>query len=426
MKNKFKVKKPVKNKVVKSLLVEEIPTPSARKISPEIENAASVAKYYGFNRLPWVEVDKQDILLAKKSHESLLKSVHPFKEDGDHFGGFLEEKIAILRNFTEKKFISLSSPVMGFYEAPLKGNPHMKKNNNEETFNLEIIGSGKSITEATLLETSFIILRERYPDHEFTLEINSIGDKESVNRFSRELSAFVKREYKNFSKPCRALVNKDIFEIFNCDHKNCIDVLENAPRSMSFLSESSSVHFTEVLEYLESLSIPYNINYCLLGSRSYCTETIFEIKGTKGSETKIFGIGERYSALAKKIWGKKDIPAIGIALLMHPHFVKNNNATKEKVKVGKYFFIQFGFDAKLKSLSLIEMLRQANVSVEQSLSKDKLSVQLAYAEKINIPYVLIMGQKEAMEGSIVVRNMETRSQETLPMKDLVHYMKKLK
>ncbi len=423
---KEKVSKKSKRIVKVKDIAAQKPVALSKNISPEIEKASGVAKYYGFSQLPEIIIESQDIALAKKFGESHLKHLHPFKDKGSRFGGFLEEKIAILRSFMEKKFLGFSQPIMGFYEAPLKGNPHMKKNLDEETFNLEIIGSGKSITEATLIETAFIILKERYPEYEFSLQINSIGDKESINRYARELGNFCKKESCNLSKTCKALIKKDVFSVFDCDHKGCLAALEEAPKPMSYLSESSRTHFKEVLEYLESLNVPYTINPCLLGSRSYCSETVFEIIAKNEKEEIVIAIGERYSGLAKKVWGKKDIQAVGIALLIHPHFVKRGKKIKEKTKVAKFFFIQFGFDAKLKSLALIEMLRQANISVEQSLSKDKLSVQLTYAEKINIPYVLIMGQKEAKEDSIVVRNLQSRSQETVMVSELVHYLKKLK
>ena len=62
----------------------------------------------------------------------------------------------------------------------------------------------------------------------------------------------------------------------------------------------------------------------------------------------------------------------------------------------------------------------------QSLSKDSLSAQLAVAEKSGAPYVLIFGQKEAVEETVIVRNMETRSQETVKIAELANYIKHLK
>ena len=127
----------------------------------------------------------------------------------------------------------------------------------------------------------------------------------------------------------------------------------------------------------------------------------------------------------KKIFSKKEMPAIGVAILIHPHFVKKR-VIEEKTLKTKFFFVQIGFEAKLKSLTCIEALRKEKISVDQSLSRDKLSVQLQIAEKMNIPYVIIMGQKEAMENSVVVRNMQTMSQNTVKTEELPKYLKMIK
>ena len=74
----------------------------------------------------------------------------------------------------------------------------------------------------------------------------------------------------------------------------------------------------------------------------------------------------------------------------------------------------------------MEVLRKAHISIAHALSKDSLGTQLATAEKLNIPYALIFGQKEALEGSVIVRDMNTRSQETVKLDKLSEYLKNLK
>ncbi len=405
----------------------QTPKEKIKKISPEIEKAVSIASHYGFVPLPETTIEKEDINHAKKFHESHLKILHPFKEKTHRFSGYLEEKISLLRNFLSKTYIDMPQPLTACYTGPLKGNPHMKESTDEESFNLEIIGSNKSISDATIIETAFVILKDRYPDETFNIEINTIGDKDATVKFAKELSQFIKKESNKLNKTCKELIKKDIYNLFSCTHATCIEIQQKAPKSLTYLSEPSRSHFKEVLEYLESLNIAYSINHSLIGSRSYCTDTIFEIYSTKkNGTTSIVAIGERYNHLAKKIWGKREIPAIGVSIYIHPHFVTKLPQKAEKKVKSIFFFIQFGFDAKLKSLALIEMLRLAKIPVEQSLSKDKLSVQLATAEKMGIPYIIIMGQKEALENSVVVRNLETRCQETVLISELPQYLKKLK
>ena len=95
------------------------------------------------------------------------------------------------------------------------------------------------------------------------------------------------------------------------------------------------------------------------------------------------------------------------------------------MKKPKVYFIQLGIEAKLKSLNIIEILRKAHVPMMQALSKDSLGAQLSMAEKSGAPYTIIFGQKEAIEQSVIVRNMETRSQETVKQSKLADYMKNL-
>lgn len=395
------------------------------EVSPEFEAASATARHFGFVPLPPPEIEKQDITAAKRFDESHLETVHPWSVGAERFSGYLEEKIAIMRNYFEKKWAGLGFPLMGYYEGPLKGNPHIRRLEDARTMNLEIIGAAKPIAEAMAIETAFAILKDRYDGEELMIEINSVGDKESMSRFSRELGSYCRREAGRLPSSMRQEVKKSIFSIFTINDERAREFVDNAPKPMNFLSEPSRLHFSEVLEYLESLHLPYEINPKLIGSRSYCTETVFEIRGKK----EMLAIGERYNSVAKRVWGRKEMPALGVAILMHPHFVTRSAVRKgsgKKEADARFYFIQFGDDAKKKCLSVIEEMRKAQIPVHQSLSKDKLSLQLASAEKMCIPYIIMMGQKEAMEECVMVRNMTTRVQETIELKVLIPHLKKLK
>ena len=75
-------------------------------------------------------------------------------------------------------------------------------------------------------------------------------------------------------------------------------------------------------------------------------------------------------------------------------------------------------------MSIIEMFRTANIYIAQSISKDNLNSQLSLASKMNVPYVLILGQKEVLENSIMVREMSTGVQESVPIEKVVEIIKK--
>lgn len=393
----------------------------------EFVTAAAIATHYGFQPLPNVVVEREDLSKAKSFYESSLKEVHPFLAKQGSFAGYLEEKMALLRAYTNKELSGMTMPIMAYYEGPLSGNPHIKRSSKERTCNLEIIGNSKSIAEAMIIETAYVIAKEQYKE-ELVVELNSIGDKESGARFAKELTLYFKKRANEWPAECRNILRKDVFEIFNCTEEKCLELQEDAPKSMSYLSEPSRKHLAEVLEYLEALHIPYTINHKLIGSRSYCSGILFEIQAAAAGDkhARIVAIGERYNSLSRKMGSKKEIPAIGAAILLHGEGHKVTKSAAHPAKKPKYYFIQLGFEAKLKSLQILEMLRQAKIPVSQSLSKDKLLAQITTAEKMEVPYVIIMGQKEALEGSVVVRDMNTRSQDTVFLSELVTYLKKLK
>ncbi len=87
--------------------------------------------------------------------------------------------------------------------------------------------------------------------------------------------------------------------------------------------------------------------------------------------------------------------------------------------------MQLGFESKLLSLSLIENLRQAKIPLCLSLAKDRLGAQVSAVEKSHLPYSLIMGKKEAIEKSVIVRNVATHAQDIVLLEDLPKYMKKV-
>lgn len=405
--------------------------------------AESTAKHYGFSHFGHVAVTKQDLAKAKNFKDSKKNSFND-EDSVLSFDNLLEEKIALVRSYLDKEMNDLNQPPMVYFSGPLEGNPHTaatakKSVGKLKTFNLDILGNAKSIADAIIIETAYVILKEHLDDKdaELMIEINSIGDKDSFARFNKEFAMFCKKRLAELPAEWRNAFKKDPLSIFKCTDEACSILLDEAPKPMSYLSEQSRDHFREVLEYIESLSLPYTINHSLIGSKHYSSGTIFQIvkitsetqkTGKKIEKREVLAIGERYNTVSKKAWGKKEIAAVGATMLVNEKALKHMKVAKKPAKEqpARFYFIQLGYDAKLKSLSIIEMLRVANIAVHQSLSRDKITSQLAAAEKMAVPYILILGQKEAIEGSVTIRHMHTRVQETVLVHELVEYLKKLK
>ena len=381
-----------------------------KKLKREKESQeGEIAGYYGFNREESPAIKKEDIQKIK----TLLEE-EPLRHRGQ-LTILPEEIAATLRLYEEKNLEKLPQPVMLYFQNwP-----------NEKYFNLEILGCAKAISEATIIQTAMVILREQgYQD--LYVNINSLGERESANHFFKELANFCRKHSDVLPTDCRQAVRRDAGEFFHCHGEKFETLLEEAPKSVAFLSEPAKIHFKEVLEYLEALDIPYRINNSLLGISRLITHTIFEICDLKSEKNEILAFGFRYNGIARKIGLKKEIPAIGIRLANKSATRKRQIFGKTKTKTPQIFFAQIGAEAKFKSLKIIEMLRQAHFHLHQSLSKDKISSQVAIAENLKVSYIIIVGQKEALENSVIVRNMLNRSQTVVPIPKLADHLNHLK
>ena len=99
------------------------------------------------------------------------------------------------------------------------------------------------------------------------------------------------------------------------------------------------------------------------------------------------------------------------------------NALKERTKP-KIFLVHIGDLAKKKSLSLTEEFRQNNIPVINVLGKDSLSQQLEAADRMNSPLALILGQREVYENSIIIRDMDSGTQESVPLRNIIEEVKR--
>ena len=103
---------------------------------------------------------------------------------------------------------------------------------------------------------------------------------------------------------------------------------------------------------------------------------------------------------------------------------KERKAASFKEKAPTVFLVQVGPQAKRKSLVIFEQLRKARFSASLSFSRDNLRNQLELANKIGAAFALIIGQKEALDGTVIVRDMESGTQESVYQKKVIDYLKR--
>lgn len=389
---------------------------TSKKNTKEVKISENLipAIYFGFKISEPKEVLTEDIRLAKTL----------YKEKGFlHDNLFpIEELVANLRHFKEREEDSMS-PMLAIHEGVASGS-HTKHRNKtgEELISLHILGVETSIAEALAIKTTEAILHENgYKNVYF--KINDLGGKTAQNKFSKEGTAYFRKYIVNLTPDDRQLFKESLHQLITKTKNIDDELFQNSPKPMDFLGDETRKNLSELLEFLEALETPHEINGFLLGEPNYSSDTVFEVSDE--ATGKILGYGTRYDLLARKIGIRKDIPALSV--LIRVKKTKTAGAkTIQKVKEPSLFLIQVGYTAKIKALKIIDDLRKAGIAVKHAIYRDKLSSQIIYAKKYPHDYDLIIGHKESIENSVIVRDSQGRSQRTVKISDLVEHLKGLK
>lgn len=401
------------------------------------EKAQEVAVYYGFKPIETPTLEKEEVFTSAlgEGTDVIDKEMYTFRGKGsDRIAVRPEYTASVMRAYLEHGMQTLPQPVMLYSYGPVyrHENPQRGRLRQFRQFNLEILGTEKSIADALIIRTLATILEE-FGFKDLIVDINSMGDKETRPAFMKDLTNYYKKHLEGLCKDCHERIKTNPLRLLDCKQPQCQPFKDAAPSSLSYLSNDARNHFKEVLQYLEEMGIPYRINNSLVRGLDYYSRTVFEIikidvdENGKEKDITITG-GGRYNGLAKMMGSKKDVPAVGTGLGIERimMFPECKQIPPRIMKSPKVYFIQLGFEAKLKSLCIMETLRKNRIPVHQSISKDSLGAQLSLAEKMEVPYVIIFGQKEAMDNTVIVRDMKTRSQDTVKIDALSDYIKHLK
>jgi histidyl-tRNA synthetase len=319
-----------------------------------------------------------------------------------------------------------TEPVLAFYATPTPSHvPTGILPREVGEVGLQVIGAPESVGEIVLLKTIAAIASE-WGTPVSRVRVNALGDKDSKMRFARELSLYLRKHSQRLCETCRSDISRNPFTVYGCMNESCRAVASEGPRPMNFLSEKSRVHFREVLEHLEGLGLPYELDDLLVGDERE-PRTPFALDLENEDATVVTSIGGRYDDYLRRITNKKDGHAVHASMFFRKKGLATSNfSSNTRVIRPKVYFIQLGLRAKLQGLSVLDTLRHARVPVLQSFDATRLQNQLSAAETAGVSHLLIMGQREALDNTVIVRTMRNRSQQIVQLSQLPSFLKTIK
>ncbi len=391
-----------------------------------------IVNFYGFKKIDTPVLESTDLYQkgTGMSTDIVQKQMFGLKtKGGDDLSLRPEFTPGVARAYLEHGMHSLPQPIKLYSTGPLfrYERPQAGRYRQFHQFNLEIFGDTSPAIDAQIIQIFYSILEE-LKIKKIAIEVNSIGDNQCRPYYKKLLVSYFRSKSSSLCTDCKRRLKENPLRVLDCKEEKCHAIISQAPQTINHLCADCHAHFKYVLEFLDEIQLPYRLNPHLVRGLDYYTKTVFEIVSESTEEEKAKGSlagGGRYDLLIKLLGGE-ETPASGGALGIER--VKSLLSPKE-AKPSSYFnpsifLAQLGSSAKIKSLKLLEEFRKNKIQVAESLGRDSLKAQFKIADKMKVKYTLLLGQKEVLEESIIVRDMKTGKQETIKFDKVVKEMKK--
>ena len=332
-----------------------------------------------------------------------------------------EMTASVVRAFIEHSLSSQNSLNKLFYIATMfrQERPQAGRLRQFNQFGAEVLGSPSPLLDAEIIILAYSILKELGLS-DVTVKVNSLGISSSRKAYIDILKKYLEPHLSELSEDSKKRFEKNVLRIFDSKSESDIQIMRDAPKLIDYLDDESEKEFQTVTNILQSAKIPYILDSALVRGLDYYSKTTFEIvSGSVGSQSALCG-GGRYDGLIELMGGAPNygvgfaagIERILLALLNEKTELPENSQLDvyvvllNKELLNEYFL-------------LASSLRKNHLKVEIDYLSRSVKAQMREANKLNAKFVAFFGGDEYAEKKIVLKNMQTSTQQIISLEDAV-------
>lgn len=379
---------------------------------------ARAAEEAGYGRIETPVLEDEGLFLRSvgQGTDVVDKEMYTLTDRGDKRLVLRPEGTAgVMRAFIEHGMNSLPQPVRLFYfeEMFRYDRPQEGRYRQHKQMGVEVLGDPNPSTDAQVIMMAHrIFKRLRLPG--LALQINSIGCTVCRPKYKKALVEYLEANVKQLAEIDRERLEKNPLRVLDSKEPSTQVILSEAPQTLNYLCDACQQHFAGVLEYLDDLGVTYELNHLLVRGLDYYSRTVFEFYGEREGSQASLGGGGRYDSLSEQLGGQPT-PAVGFSSGIERVILELEAAgvAPTRPEPRGVYVASLGEPARLAAFRLIEQLLDSNVPATGAVDKDGIGGQLARADKLGVPYAVIIGQKEVKEGTVLLRDMASGAQETL-------------
>jgi len=395
------------------------------------EKAASLCHLYGYQPLSTPVFEDAQIFTKTVAGGTDIvdKEMYIFEDkSGQELALRAEGTAPVCRAYLEHGLFNLPQPVKLYYIGPAfrYERPQSGRYRQHHQFGFEALGEADPALDAEVIEMA----RQFFYSlglSRFTIQLNSIGCELCRPGYLEVLRQHYAGYTDHLCPDCKARLVKNPLRLLDCKKPSCQEIAKTAPKIADYLCPECQLHFQSVQKYLGAMSIRFQLNPRLVRGLDYYTRTVFEVEPREKEGQSTLGGGGRYDNLIEELGGKPT-PAVGFAAGLERIIL---NLKKQKLDIPALpkpdaFIAYLEEEAKIEAMKIASELRKAGIAVIMATGDKSLKGQMRQANSLGIAYALILGEQEISKRNVMLRDMRSGEQKTIPLAEIAGILKQLK
>ena len=405
---------------------EDLLPPASHAMLALYERAHELALRFGYRYVETPAFEATELFARSSGQTSdvVSKEMYTFEDRGGRSLTLRPEATApVMRAYLAHQQ-ELGAPFKSYYvnEAWRYGRPQAGRLREFRVFGIEVMGVASPEADVETIVVGDRFLRDTGLQR-FELQLNSIGDEACRPAYREGLIAYLEAHRERLRDEHKDRFRENPMRVLDCKDEACRDVAEDAPKIVDHLCDPCREHFDQVQAALDAEGVKAVLTPTLARGLDYYTRTVFEFVSEVPSEQQgTVCAGGRYDGLAE-VLGGKPTPGVGFGLGLDRVLLAAQHEDIEQPKPGVTCFVVGLGEGKVASYQLLRTLRGAGVSADAPFEESRRKRQLELAVRAGAMFALIVGDREAADGTVTVRRLEDGHEDTVPMTDVVAWIR---
>ncbi len=392
------------------------------------EKASSLCQLYGYLPLstPIFEDAQLFIKTVAGGTDIVDKEMYVFEDkSGQKLALRAELTAPVCRAYLEHGLFNLVQPVKLYYIGPAfrYERPQFGRYRQHHQFGFEALGEADPALDAEVIEMAQQFFYSLGLS-QLSIQLNSIGCKVCRPGYLEVLKQHYSSYTDRLCPDCKVRLAKNPLRLLDCKKESCQEIAKTAPKISDYLCPECQLHFQSVQKYLRATGIPFQLNHRLVRGLDYYTRTVFEVEPRNTGGQSTLGGGGRYDDLIDELGGNPT-PAVGFATGLERIILSLKEQKTEIPESPKpdAFIAYLGEEAKVEAMKIASALRKAGIAIITATGDKSLRGQMRQANSLGAAYALILGEQEISNQNVVLRDMKSGEQKTIPMAEIAGIIK---